>query len=102
MLFPPRPGRLDLSNYTDALADVEAVVTPYADCASHPGIVARDFKLPLNATWTIIAPAGSDVCWRRLPAAEPSGEAQPTPSGPPGPRWNRAFTRAGRFVDAQL
>jgi hypothetical protein len=101
-LFPAHPGRLDLSNYTDALADVEAIVTPYADCAPHPGIVARDFKLPLNATWTITAPPGSDVCWRQLSGAAPPGEAPATPSAPPPAKWNRAFTSAGRFVDAQL
>jgi hypothetical protein len=101
------PGRLILSNFTYGLADVEAVVTPYADCALHPGIVARDFKLPLNGTWVIDASVGSDICWRRLPnptePAEANGMAPPpAPPSAAEVMWNRAFTGAGQLIDAQL
>jgi hypothetical protein len=98
-LWGPRSGRLTLSNFTFALADVEAIVTPYPDCALHPGVVARDFKLPLNGTWTIQAPPGSDVCWRRLPGEPGAGAVQAV--RPPA-QWNRAYTGAGRRLDDQL
>jgi hypothetical protein len=88
----PRPGRLTLSNVTFDLADMQAVVTPYPDCALHPGIGARVFQLPLNGTWIIPTPPGSDVCWRRVVPG-----AAPTAAG-----WNRAFTAAGHFIDARL
>ena len=96
----PRPGRFDLSNFTFAVAAVEAIVTPYADCALHPGIAVRRYDLPLNATWTIATPPGSDVCWRRLaaPPAESGAERVPVAPAP----WNRAYTGAGRLIDAQL
>lgn len=96
----PGPGRLTLGNYTFRLADVEAVVTPYADCAFHPGLVARDFKLPLNGTWAIDTPPGSDVCWRRVAGPAQPGAASVT--APASPGWNRALTGAGRSIDAQL
>lgn len=102
------PGRLILSNFTYTLADVEAVVTPYADCALHPGVVPRDFKLPLNGTWVIDTPAGSDVCWKRLPAPPLPADtaASPPPPAeaevPSAAAWNRVFTGAGQIIGGQL
>lgn len=103
-LFPSAPpaGRLTLSNFSFSLAQVQAFVTSSGDCAFHPGVVPQDLRLPLNATWTIPAPPGSDVCWRLSPGA-PSQPAQDlmSPARPP-PEWNRAFTASGRFIDARL
>ena len=97
---PAAGGRLTLSNFTFDLADVEAIVTPYADCAVHPGLVPLDFKLPMNATWLIPATAGADVCWRRalpLDAAHPG-----LATGKGWTQWNRVFTSSGRAIDARL
>lgn len=94
--IPLPPGRLTLSNYTFKLADVEAIVTLYPDCALHPGMVPMDFKLPLNSTWVITAPPGMDVCWRR--ALPPSPEAPK----PVWSDWNRDFTGQGRSIDSTL
>jgi hypothetical protein len=94
--IPLPPGRLTLSNYTFKLADVEAIVTPYPDCALHPGMVPMDFKLPLNSTSVITAPPGMDVCWRR--ALPPSPEAPK----PVWSDWNRDFTGQGRSIDSTL
>jgi hypothetical protein len=94
--IPLPPGRLTLSNYSFRLADVEAIVTPYPDCALHPGLVPMDFKLPLNGTWVIAAPPGMDVCWRRsLPPGDTSGSQGWTD-------WNRDYTGMGRSIDATL
>jgi hypothetical protein len=105
-LFPwaPRPGRLTLSNFSIGLADVQAfVVASSGDCGVGPGVAPQDTELPLNATLTIPAPPGLDVCWRSLP---PGAPLQPAPDltspAPPPPEWNRAFTAYGRFVDAHL
>ncbi len=94
--IPLPPGRLTLSNYSFKLADVEAIVTSYPDCAVHPGIVPMDFKLPLNGTWVIATPPGTDVCWRR---SLPPTAATPKPVWTP---WNRDYTGAGRVIDARL
>ena len=94
--IPLPPGRLTLSNFTFKLADVEAIVTPYPDCALHPGIVPMDFKVPLNGTWVITAPPGMDVCWRR--ALPPSPEAPK----PVWTDWNRDYTGMGRSIDSTL
>jgi hypothetical protein len=97
--LPPQGGRLTLSNYSYRLADVEAILTRYPDCALHPGIVPMAFKLPLNSTWVIRTPAGSDVCWRRqlVPQQEAAAGARPGSSA-----WNRDHTAAGRFIESQL
>jgi hypothetical protein len=97
--LPPEGGRLTLSNFSYDLADVEAIVTRYPDCALHPGIVPMTFKLPLNSTWVIRAPAGADVCWRRqlVPQQEAAAGAKPGWSA-----WNRDHTGAGQFIDSQL
>lgn len=94
--IPLPPGRLTLSNYSFPLADVEAVITPYPDCALHPGIVPVDFKIPLNGTWVIPAAPGSDVCWRR---SLPPTAAAPKPVWTP---WNRDYTGTGRAIDSRL
>ncbi|HTV89388.1 MAG TPA: hypothetical protein VME41_10270 [Stellaceae bacterium] len=101
---PARPGRLTLSNFTFPLADLQAIVTPYPDCAAHPGIVPEDFKLPRNGTWIIPTPAGSDVCWRRLaPGAPAQGVAQGVAlSVPVAAEWNHAYTAGGGFITARL
>lgn len=100
---PPAAGRLTLRNFTSALADVEALATPYPDCALHPGLVPEDFKLPRNATWIIPTPPGSDVCWRRLQPGAPPNIAQGLkPAVPVAAEWNRAFTASGRSIDARL
>lgn len=95
----PQGGRLTLSNFSYELADVEAIVTRYPDCALHPGIVPMTFKLPLNGSWVIRTPAGSDVCWRRqlVPRQEATAGAKPGWSA-----WNRDHTGAGQFIDSQL
>jgi hypothetical protein len=94
--IPLPPGRLMLSNYSFALADVESIVTPYPDCAVHPGLVPVDFKLALNSTWVIPTPPGMDVCWRR---SLPPTAAAPTPVWT---EWNRDYTGAGRAIDSRL
>jgi hypothetical protein len=99
----PPAGRLTLSNFGVGLAHVQAFVTSSSACAFHPGVVPLDRKLPLNATWTIPTPPGTDVCWRRLSPAEPSQVARDlTSPAPPPAEWNRAYTASGRFIDARL
>jgi hypothetical protein len=93
---PVRAGRLTLSNVTFGSADVEAFVTPYPDCALHPGLTPRNIQLPLNGTWIIPSPPGSDVCWQQLAPGAPQAAASAQAE------WNRAFTAAGRYVDARL
>jgi hypothetical protein len=101
---PPPAGRLTLSNFSYDLADVQAILTRRPYCAIDAGGVPMDFKLPLNSTWIIPTPPGSDVCWRRLlPGPPPPGVAQATrPAMPIWQQWNRAYTATGRFIDAQL
>jgi hypothetical protein len=94
----PQPGRLVLSNYSFDLTDVEAFVTRWPSCATHPGIVPVHLKLPLNGTWTIATPPGSDVCWRRSLTAPPQPDAEKAQ----WTEWNRAFTSTGRSIDSQL
>ena len=96
-------GRLLISNFAYEQAIVEALVTPYPDCAVHPGVEAADMPVPLNGTWTIPTQAGWDVCWRTKAAKAPMENAQdakPPGTGPVG--WNRAYTGNGRFIEAQL
>jgi len=94
--IPLPPGRLTLSNFRFRLADVEAIVTPYPDCAIHPGLVPVDFKLPLNSTWVIPTQPGMDVCWRR--SLPPTAAART----PVWTEWSRDYTGNGRVVDSQL
>lgn len=100
----PASGRLTLSNFSFDRARVEALVTPYPDCAIRPGMVPADFMLRLNSTWAIPTPPGSDVCWRRAVPATPGSAAQGNaPAAVPGwTDWNRAFTGPGRLIDAEL
>jgi len=92
---PVRAGRLTLSNVAFGPAAVEAFVTSDPDCRLHPGITPRTVQLPLNGTWVIATPPGSDVCWRRLaPGAPPAASAEAA--------WNLAVTAGGSFVDARL
>jgi hypothetical protein len=93
---PVRNGRLLLSNYTFARAEVEALVTPYRDCTLHPGLTPRTAELPLNATWIVASPPGSNICWRRIAPAPSQAAAAARPD------WNRAVTATGRSVDARL
>lgn len=97
-LGPQPAGRLTLNNFTYDLADVQALVTRYPDCAVHPGMAPLAFKLPLNSTWIVPAPPGSDVCWRRAMAPAPVAAG----TAPGWTDWNRAFTASGTFVQSQL
>lgn len=97
---PAWPGRLTLSNFSYDRARVEAFATPYPDCYLRTGMVATSFELPLNGTWVIDAPAGSDVCWRRI--EPPLAETRPPGAIPPPAPWNRAYTASARIVDARL
>jgi hypothetical protein len=96
LAIPPIPlpsGRLTLSNYSFDRARVQALVTSYADCGPHEGIVIADFALPLNGTRVIEAAPGADVCWRR---------EFPPGSAPGWTEWNRDYTGTGRSIDAKL
>ena len=87
----PKPGALLLSNRDWPATRVDFVVTgdPYCNVRG-PGFVAGgSFLLPPNATRTITAPPGADVCWQR-------GQT------PPWPGWNRAYLAPGRTVDSTL
>src|SRR5436305_8437524 len=95
----PLPGRLTLSNFSYDLARVEALVTPYPDCEVRVGMAAANFDLPLNGTRVIDAPAGADVCWRRI---VPPLEEATSPAVPRAIPWNRAYTSSGRVVDSHL
>ena len=96
---PVGAGRLTLSNFSYDLARVEALVTPYPDCEVRVGMAAANFDLPLNGTRVIDAPAGADVCWRRL---MPPLEEATSPAVPRAIPWNRAYTSSGRVVDSRL
>lgn len=107
----PVPGRLTLSNFTYDTAHVEAVATPYPDCAIRPGMTPADFTLPLNGTRVIAVPPGTDVCWRRELPTTVAAEGASTDTPPPSPTpaspggwapWNRAFTSSGHLIDSQL
>ena len=93
---PATPGRLALSNFTYERATVETVITAAPDCETRdPNTVVTDIRLPLNATRTVVAPPGTDVCWRRQ--YEPSRGEKPGWSD-----WNRAYLSIAGRVDAQL
>lgn len=98
--FWAHQGRLTLSNVRYGLADVEALVTPYPDCAVHPGQMPMLFKLRLNSTWVIPTPPGSDVCWRRELKADQHPATPPTRPG--WTEWNRVFTASGTAIDSRL
>jgi hypothetical protein len=97
---PPPPGRLTLSNFTFEHARVEALITPYPDCALREGTAASAFELPLNGTRVIEAALGTDVCWRRQ--IEPAKDQDVAPSAPGWSEWNRVFTSSGRSIDSRL
>jgi len=96
---PVQPGHLTLSNFAYDHAHVEAIVTPYTDCELREGTASSHFLLPLNGTWVVDTPAGSDVCWRRELPIDPASDPLRAPrwSG-----WNRAYLSSGRLVDSQL
>jgi len=94
--IPVPPGRLTLSNFSFPIADVEALVTAYPDCAPHPDVTPIDMKLPLNGAWVIPTPPGADACWRR---ALPPTAAAPRPIST---GWNRVYTGTGRLIDSHL
>jgi hypothetical protein len=96
---PAWPGHLTLSNFAYDSAHVEAIVTPYPDCELHEGTASSHFLLPLNGTWAVDTPAGSDVCWRR---ELPSDTAADPLRAPRWTGWNRAYLSSGRLVDSQL
>lgn len=96
----PPPGRLTLSNFTFEHARVEALVTPYPDCAPRDGTAASNFELPLNGTRVIETAPGLDVCWRRQ--IEPAKDPDAAPSAPRWSEWNRVFTSSGRPIDSRL
>ena len=98
--WAPPPGRLTLNNFSFDKAHVQAVITPYPDCAEREGTATSDFVLALNGTRIIDAAPGSDVCWRR--ALEPSKDPAARPSAPGWTEWNRAFVASGRSVDSRL
>jgi hypothetical protein len=96
---PAQPGHLTLSNFSYDRAHVETIVTPYPDCELREGTATSNFLLPLNGTWVVNTPAGSDVCWRReLPADTASDPLR----APRWTGWNRAFLSSGRLVDSRL
>jgi len=93
------PGRLTLNNFSFDRAQVEAVVTTSPVCNLRaPGEIESDFELPLNGTRIILAPPGSDVCWRRA--------VQPAPGPPTADSgwsdWNRAYVADGTAVNSKL
>jgi hypothetical protein len=97
---PPPPGRLTLSNFSFDHAHVQALITPYPDCAAHEGTLTSDFVMPLNGTRVIEAAPGTDVCWRReiAPGTEPG--AAPSTAG--WTEWNREFVAVAGSVDSRL
>ena len=97
---PPPPGRLTLGNFSFEHARVEALITPYPDCASRQGTAASNFELPLNGTRVIEAAPGSDVCWRRQ--IEPGKDDEVAPATRGWSEWNRVFTSSGRSIDSRL
>jgi hypothetical protein len=101
-LWGPWPGRLNLSNIAYDRAHVQALVTPYPDCAPHDGTPVSDFAMPLNSTRVIDTPPGADVCWRREILAAPRAPSmgRQAPSG--WTEWNRVYTSSGRTIDARL
>lgn len=102
-LWPPGPlppGRLTLNNFSFDHARVQAVITPYPDCAVHEGTATSDFVLPLNGTRVIEAVPGTDVCWRR--EIEPGTVQGVAPSTPGWTEWNRVFLSSAGVVDSRL
>jgi hypothetical protein len=97
---PPPPGRLTLNNFSFDHARVQAVITPYPDCAVHEGTATSDFVLPLNGTRVIEAAPGTDVCWRR--EIEPGTVQGVAPSTPGWTEWNRVFLSSAGVVDSRL
>jgi hypothetical protein len=95
----PGPGRMTLSNYSLARADVEAVVTSNPDCTVRRGggfVGESRFALPLNGTRFLAAPAGAELCWRRvLPATSATAAPRWSP-------WSRVYLMAGRTIDVTL
>ena len=96
----PSPGRLTLNNFRIDKARVQAVITPYPDCAVREGTATSEFVLPLNGTSVIEAAPGSDVCWRRATAPGTAAGAAPSTQG--WTEWNRAFLATARSVDSRL
>jgi hypothetical protein len=89
-----------LSNFSYDHAQVEALVTPFADCVAREGAASSAFVLPLNGTRIIEAAPGADVCWRRaLAPGAPTGAA---PSTPGWTEWNRVFLSSAGRVDSRL
>jgi len=89
--WAPTPGRLALSNYRFDHAQIEAVVTPAADCATaDPAVAVTSFDLPFKGTRVLVATPNSDICWRRRLMGGRWSD------------WNRAFTASGRYIDTQL
>jgi hypothetical protein len=85
------PGQLILNNYRFEEARVQAVVTAAPDCARiDASMPAMLFDLPFKGTHVVTAAPDTDICWRRV-----------VPGGA-WTQWNRAFTAAGRSIDARL
>jgi len=86
-----------LSNPDFGLINVEAVITANPDCAARDNgyISTLEFTLPNNSTKFIDVPAGADVCWRtdRNPGRPVPGRWS---------RWDRAYSAAGRTIEANL
>lgn len=95
----PGPGRLTLNNFSFDRVHVEAVVTASPVCNLRvAGDTASSFELPLNDTRIIVAPPGTDVCWRRQvePAPGQTGVASDWSD------WSRAYVAQGTAVNARL
>jgi hypothetical protein len=99
-LAPSPPGRLTLNNFSFDHAHVQALITPYPDCAVHEGTATTDFDLPLNGTRVIEAAPGADVCWRR--EIEPGTVQGVAPSTPGWTEWNRVYLSSAGVVDSRL
>jgi hypothetical protein len=63
-------------------------------------MVPVDMKVPLNGSFVLTSPPGTDICWRRK-AVFPNGAA-PSPPSVGWTPWNRVYTSYGHEVDASL
>jgi hypothetical protein len=90
------PGSVLLSNTLFGPTEVEAVLTTSPVCASRgPGFVSREvFVIPNNGTRFVEAPAGTNVCWRRIIRDADRSERWSN--------WNLTYTYPGRSIASDL
>lgn len=95
---PPQagPGSVLLSNAAFGPTKVEAVLTTRPDCTWRgPGFLARQvFVIPNDGTRFIAAPAGADVCWRRIVMGPGRSEHWSN--------WNVTYPYPGRAIASNL